>query len=148
MASVGGAPRLIYSACGSARKSSPCAASPSSGKFSSIGNSISPAPCADAIRNDHAISDRNPTRIVTQRGCDNGRSSLNTPNPITTAAHAYFSHASGSITFAINTSATTAATDAVCPSAIGANARYTAARRRSCSPSATANSHPIDGLTP
>ena len=42
----------------------------------------------------------------------------------------------------------TAATEATCPSAIGATARKTAAVERSCSPRATANSQPIAGLMP
>jgi hypothetical protein len=39
-------------------------------------------------------------------------------------------------------------TEAACPAAIGPNARSTAQRRRSWSPSATANSQPMPGLSP
>ena len=44
--------------------------------------------------------------------------------------------------------ATTAAIETRCPIAIGPSAAKTFARLRSCSPSATANSQPIDGSMP
>ena len=62
----------------------PSGETPRSGSVKSMGTSISPAPCADDIRNDHAVSERKPTRILTQRGCESGRRSLNTPSPMTT----------------------------------------------------------------
>ena len=44
--------------------------------------------------------------------------------------------------------ATTMAIETRCPNAIGPSAAKTLARRRSWSPSATANSHPMDGSRP
>jgi len=47
-----------------------------------------------------------------------------------------------------STTATVSAIDTAWPAAIGPSAPTTAARDRSCRPSATANSHPIAGLMP
>ena len=113
-----------------------------------IGNSIKPAPCADAIRNDHSASSGAFTRIATQRGCARGQIKRNSPKRISAAAPIGRSKSIAKNNRRPPMIATTAAIDTRCPNAIGPSAHITFERRRSCRPSATANSQPIDGSIP
>ena len=74
----GAAPMNMYSEWGISRASMVSDATAPPGRLNSRGSSMSPAPCADAMRNDHEVRSRKPTRIPTQRGCE-FRQSLYTP---------------------------------------------------------------------
>ena len=75
-----------------------------------------------------------------------GASSLYSPNTTSVLAPRTRSPSGAIQSCTAPTRATTMATDAACPSAIGPKARSTAARLRSCRPSATAKSHPMPGF--
>ena len=115
---------------------------------SSTGATISPAPCALDIRNDHSVSSPRVTRIVVQRGCARGRAKRKIPKAISTAAAPTWRTA-GSVTApSTRTSTAMTTTAASWPAAIGRNDRTTARRSPVCKPCETANSHPIAGLRP
>ena len=114
----------------------------------STGATISPAPWAVDIRNDHHVSSRRLTVPLTQRKCARGLMKRNSPNAIS-ATPAPRCSADGSVmTPSPSTSSATSRIDASWPIAIAGSARSTAPRSRSCIPSATANSQPMAGLSP
>ena len=111
------------------------------------GSSISPAPCAVAIRNDHHAS-----RVGRIRASARGwrrsislkmpNSTTSTPAPMRIARlHSTYqlSHANGTSTTAIA---------AKCPPPSGSTVANTALPRRAAMPLATASGHPIAGLSP
>ena len=117
-------------------------------ELSSTGATISPAPWAVDIRNDHSDSSLRVTRPLTQRKCAWGLAKRKIPNAISaTAAPRCSTDVSVSSPRPI-TSAATMAIEASWPTAIGSSARVTDLRSRSCIPSETANSQPIAGLRP
>ena len=114
----------------------------------STGATISPAPWAVDIRNDHHVSSRRLTVIRTQRKCARGLMKRKSPNAIS-AMPAPRCNADGSvITPRPSTTTATRTIDASWPMAIAGSARTTARRSRSCIPSATANNQPMAGFSP
>ena len=114
----------------------------------STGATISPAPCAVDIRNDHAVSSLRSTRPLTQRKCARGLAKRKIPKAISATAAPRCSTVESVNTPRPITSAATSAIDSSWPTAIGSSARVTDRRSRSCIPSETANSQPMAGLSP
>jgi hypothetical protein len=112
------------------------------------GATISPAPCAVDMRNDHSVSSRSLTRIDVQRKCARGLRKRKIPKASSAPAATIRSTAESATTESPTTSAATSAIDSSWPMAIGASERRTARRLRSCMPRETANSHPMAGLSP
>ena len=112
------------------------------------GATMSPAPCAVDIRNDHIPSSRSETRIDVQRKCARGLTKRKIPKA-TSAAAAPIRSAFGSVVvLSPRTSRATSAIEASWPMAIGTSERSTARRLRSCIPRETAKSQPMAGLMP
>src|SRR5690242_18464794 len=88
-----------------------------------------------------------PTRMLAQLGW-RWRTRRLIPNPIRMAATSQRSLCRGMTAPTAMASMMAAPTASACPTPSGNNADSTAPRRRSCKPSATANSHPIPGLIP
>ena len=114
----------------------------------STGATISPAPCAVDIRNDHQPSSRRLTRSFVQRKCARGRTKRKIPNAISAMPAPTCSMCVSASSPRPTTRIATSTIDASWPIAIGTSERSTARRERSCIPSATANSQPIAGLSP
>ena len=112
------------------------------------GATISPAPCAVDIRNDHIPSSRSLTRIEVQRKCARGLMKRKMPKATSATAAPIRSSCGSVVVLRPRTSAATRAIDASWPIAIGTSERSTARRLRSCIPRETANSQPMAGLTP
>src|SRR5690606_15186884 len=125
----------------------PPAPPPSGSSPASTGTSISPAPCAEDIRNDHPASCGSDSRMPRQRKCRRDSSS-HSPAPTTAPPQATVNQREAtSAPVAVKASANSA-TEAACPPAIAGIDRSSAARLRSCSPRETATSHPMPGLRP
>ena len=116
-------------------------------KRTSVGTSIRPAPCAEAIRNDHSARPAlapacrcgAAARCRARRATMLQRRAARQPGPASTRgrsrALATTAHASTLI-------------DATCPKAIGRSARRACASSRACTPQAAASIQPLAGLSP
>src|SRR5882762_2391068 len=111
------------------------------------GTTIRPAPCAEAIRKDHKVRPRAPTRMLAQRGC-RCRKSRPAPKRTSVTPTSQRRRCNGTTMPASSASKMAAATAKPWPRPRGNRAPTTAPRRRSCIPSATANNHPMPGLIP
>jgi hypothetical protein len=111
------------------------------------GININPAPCALAMIQDQLVRSQKPTRIPTQIGC-RVRHNLQPPNPRRIVAPPSCSHPSGTAVPSTKRTNTTSPIASAWPKAIGIRAPNTAPRDRFCNPSATANNHPMAGLSP
>jgi hypothetical protein len=135
--------------CSTAASVWSCAsASPAAPAPSSTGATISPAPWAVDIRNDHHASSPRDTRALTQRKCARGFTKRKMPKTTSAIPAPMRSALVSARSPRPSTREAATSTDASCPIAIGGSARTTARRSRSCIPSATANSHPIAGFSP
>ncbi len=114
----------------------------------STGATISPAPWAVDIRNDHSASSRSLTRIDVQRKWARGRAKRKSPKAISATAAPSRIVLESATTDRPTTSRATSAIDSSWPMAIGSSERSTARRLRSCMPRDTANSQPMAGLSP
>src|SRR6266498_2458568 len=111
------------------------------------GTTISPAPCADAMRNDHPVRPPKPTCIPNHR-CLIFLARSRTPKVISSPAQTQRTMRTSRKNPAPPASRATPAIERKCPRAMGGRAWKTARRSPVCSPRPTAKSHPIAGLTP
>src|SRR5829696_966461 len=111
------------------------------------GTTMSPAPCAEAMRKDHTATSLLPTVIPPHRGW-RSRTSFDTPSTSRNAATTQRRWPNDTVVPITPTTTAITMMAAACPAASGSSARHTARRSRRCIPKATANSHPIPGLIP